>query len=78
MRLCGANRASFKKKWNSWTKKGGQVGFFFPANVYLKMMRAWSRAEFAEDVELHTARNEAGGMTTAEVLVQLQQLEQRK
>src|SRR5438105_6608258 len=42
---------------------GGQVGFFFPSQVYLKMMRAWARAEFAGDQELQKARGEPGGMT---------------
>jgi hypothetical protein len=59
-------------------QKGGQVGFFFPSQVYLKLMRAWARAEFADDQDLQNARKEPGGMTTAEVLQHLKQVEQRK
>jgi hypothetical protein len=59
-------------------QKGTQVGFFFPSQIYLKMMRAWARAEFAEDQGLQTARTEPGGMTTAEVLQHLKQVEERK
>ena len=56
-------------------QKGAQVGYFFPAHVYFRMMRAWARAEFADDPDLPKARKEVGGMTTAEVLRHLKEVE---
>jgi hypothetical protein len=59
-------------------QQGAQVGFFFPSQLYLKLMYAWARAEFADDQDVQRARAEPGGMTTAEVLRHLRQVEQEK
>jgi hypothetical protein len=59
-------------------QKGVRIGFFFPAEVYQKLMRSWARLEFADDPDIPAARDQAGGMTTAEVLAHLRQIEKRK
>jgi hypothetical protein len=59
-------------------KDGRALGYFLPTNMYLQLMYAWAREEFNNDPELQHGREKLrkeGGVTTAELLAHLQNLE---
>lgn len=50
---------------------GQTVGYFVSPDVYKQLMYAWAKQQFTRE-ELERARQETGGLTTAELLAHLE------
>jgi hypothetical protein len=56
---------------------GRTLGHFVPAPVYRELLYAWAKAQFTDEEELKTAREEVraeGGLRTSEILAHLESL----
>jgi hypothetical protein len=51
------------------------MGWFLPDDIYMRLMYDVAKAQFSDEEELKRAREESGGMTTAEVLAYLKSLD---
>ncbi len=57
---------------------GRTLGHFIPPEMYRELMYAWAKAQFANEEELEKARQEPGGLTTAEAIAYLEALARSK
>jgi hypothetical protein len=54
---------------------GMRMGWFLPDDIYMRLMYDLAKVQFSDEEELKRAREEPGGMTTAEVLAHLKSLD---
>jgi hypothetical protein len=60
-----------------YDENGTKLGCFLPEAVYMELLYAWAREQFADEEELKQAREEVktqGGYTTAEAIAYLEKV----
>ena len=55
-------------------ESGLVVGHFLPDDLYMRLLYAWAREEFADNGERKLALAEPGGFSTTEVIAHIEKL----